>query len=160
VVAKHPTFDYAKFKPVLLDTTGRKLTSGLFEELADSDSAIKPVFKLAEWRKMYVEIADPTDYEAARVLIGSWEHWQALAANPRFAAHLKEWRAEVEVKLRSEAIAALVKQSQDIKGTAAAKWLAEHGSVPKNKRKSEEDEGDGKAQVSADAARLGLRRVK
>src|SRR5690349_13466613 len=140
-------FDYEAHRAQLIDSTGRKLTVGLFEELADPKSAIKPVFKLADWRKTYVDIADPTDYQAAMLLIGSWEHWQALVQNPSFFAHLEVWRREVEVKVRSEAIINLVKQSATPKGTPAAKWLAEAGFVPRNMRnKKQREEGEGAAQ--------------
>lgn len=158
-MAKHEPFDYEKYRPVLLDSTGRKLTSGLFEELADPASSVKPVFKLADWRRIYVEIADPTDYQAARVLIGNWDHWEALAANPRFKEHLELWRKEVEVKLRSEAIEHLRKQARTDKGTAAAKWLAERGEAPAKRGrpvKGAPEEPDHRSAIRDDAKRLGL----
>jgi hypothetical protein len=135
---KHDTFDYDKFKPVLLDSTGRKLTVGLFHELADPDATVKPVFYLSDWRKIYVDIADPTGYRAADALIGNWEHWLALCANQRFKAELDSWNEEVAVKLASEAISALVKQSKGPQGTTAAKWLAEKGYAPKTKGNKKE----------------------
>ena len=154
-------FDYDTYKPVLLDSTGRKLTIGLFEELADPGSASKPVFKLSDWRKVYVDIADPTGYEAHIVLIGNWEHWQALVENKRFAAELEKWNKEVEIKLRSQAIKNLVKQSKTDKGTAAAKWLAEAGYAPKQSRKKQQTEEDGdSSRVSGDLKRLGIHAVK
>lgn len=159
-------FDYEAFKHVLIDTTGRKLTTGLFEELADPASSIKPVFKLADWRKTYVELSDPTEYKAAMVLIGDWEHWQALLTSKPFLAELEQWRREVEVKVRSEAIVEIVKQSKGNKGTMAAKWLAEAGFSPRDKRnKKQREEGDSaeqeaKSKVAEDAKRLGLSLVK
>lgn len=157
----YPPFDYEKFKPVLLDSTGRRLTVGLFEELSDGDGSTKPVFKLADWRKVYVDIADPTDYEAAMVLIGNWEHWLALVENKRFYAELVKWRQEVDVKLKSAAIKNLVKQSKSDKGTAAAKWLAEHGYADKAKKtKKQEDADPDNSRVGSDAKRLGLAIVK
>lgn len=159
-------FDYAAFKHVLVDSTGRKLTTGLFEELADPGSAAKPVFKLSDWRATYVAVADPTDYRAAMVLIGNWEHWQALLTSKPFVEHLEQWRREVEVLLRSEAIVELVKQSKGSKGTMAAKWLAEAGFVKRDKRdkKNREDdestEREAKSKVAEDAKRLGLKVVR
>lgn len=108
---------------LVTDSTGRKLTVGLFQELSEPTSP----FTLADWRKVYVELADPTDYKAALVLIGNWDHWQALLGCKPFTAELEKWRAEVDAKLRSEAIEQLRKQSRTDKGTAAAKWLAEEG---------------------------------
>jgi hypothetical protein len=150
--------DYAAIKHLLVDSTGRKLTSGLFFELADPASGIPPQFKLSEWRTEYVRIADPTDYKAAMALIGSWEHWEALVANPRFREHLEQWRKEVDVKLRSEAIAALRAQSKSATGVAAARWLAEQGGVPKNKgRQPKSDKPDsGESFAKDDAKRLSI----
>lgn len=156
------TFDYAAHKPLLCDSLGRRLTTGLFEELADPSTATKPVFKLAEWRKRYVELADPTDYKAAMELIGDWDHWCALVANPVFKAILEDWRKEVVVKLKSEALIELRKRAKTENGTAAAKYLAEMGDEKKktvsrttrNNKAVEED------RVAADAARIGLKAVK
>lgn len=159
-------FDYAAFKHVLIDSTGRKLTTGLFEELADPASSIKPVFRLSDWRKTYVELADPAEYQSAMALIGNWEHWQALLTSTPFVAQLEQWRKEVEVKLRSEAIGELVKQSRGAKGTMAAKWLAEAGFVQRDKRNKKQreeasaSEQESKSIVAADAKRLGLKMVK
>ena len=88
---------------------------------------------LQDWRKRFVAIADPTEYRAAIDLVGSWEEWQ------RFKKEWKEfrdvilidWLAEVEIKLRSEAISNMCTQAVDPKGTAAAKWIAEGRYRPK-----------------------------
>lgn len=152
-------FSYEKNKAQLLDSTGRKLTSGLFEELADPASSVKPIFKLSDWREAYVRISDPTDYKAALELIGSWEHWEALVANPRFKEHLDSWRKEVEVKLRSEAIAHLRNQARTDKGVAAAKWLAEQGQEPKKKPGRPVANDPDRNKVNDDAKRLGLLKV-
>jgi len=152
-------YPYEANKAKLLDVTGRKLTSGLFEELADPTSGYTPLFKLSDWRKVYVHIADPTDYEAAKTLIGSWEHWEALAANPRFKEHLESWRKEVAVKLRSQAIAHLRSQAATDKGTAAARWLAEQGLDARKTTRKREDKDPDQSRVNDDAKRLGLLKV-
>lgn len=159
-------YDYEANKHKLVDSTGKRLTTGLFEELIDDRTTVVPVFKLSEWRKVYVEVADPTDYNAAAVLIGNWDHWLLLADNPAFRCHLDTWRKEVEVKLRSMAILELVKQSRTPKGTQAARWLAERGWGKRDMRKkgAKEEEEQANAEVAGrvkdDAKRLGLRAVK
>jgi hypothetical protein len=155
-------FDYEKNKHLLCDSTGRRMTLGLFEELADPASAYKPVFKLSEWKKKYIAISDPTDYKAAMELIGDWDHWLLLMDKQAFASVVAGWRAEVQVKIRSEAIEQMKKQSRSDKGTAAAKWLAENGVVPRNigrPRKEQKEEADS-ARARDDAKRLGLSIVK
>lgn len=160
-------YDYEANKDKLHSSNGQKLTTSLFEELARDDVAAKPVFKLSDWRKKYVDIADPSDYQAALELIGDWDHWQLLLKSPPFAGEVAKWRLEVEAKVRSEAIRQLMKQSRLPTGTAAAKWLAEAGFVKeRDKRKKndkQDDEGaarEARSRVSDDAKRLGLAVVK
>lgn len=152
-------FDYKKNKHLVCDTTGRRLTVGLFKEW---DNPTAP-FSLETWHETYIRISDPTGYNAALELIGDWDHWQLLVANKRFSAELDEWNKEVAIKLSSEAIKQLVSHSKQKHGVAAAKWLAEHGFVLKNsKRKKEQQEADDsldkeiRKNVAADAKRLGL----
>lgn len=159
-------YDYEANRHLLHSANGNKLTTGLFEEFSRDDTTVTPLFKLSDWRKTYVELADPTGYEAAMQLIGSWEHWLALMESPAFRMHVDRWNQEVEVKLRSEALKQLMKQSRLPTGTAAAKFLAEAGFVERDKRKKkdkEQDDAAGKAaksKVADDAKRLGLSVVK
>lgn len=159
-------YDYAKNKSKLIDSRGVRLTVGLFEELNDGSSGVKPVFKLSDWRKKYVELADPTGYQAAMELLGDWEHWLLIIKSPSFAPHLAQWNVELEIKLRSEGIKQLLKQCKLPTGISAAKWLAEAGFIERDKRtkkgKQEEEAAarDSKANVAADAKRLGLVSVK
>jgi hypothetical protein len=153
-------YDWEANKKKLLDSTGRKLTVGLFVELTDNPATA--VFMLSDWREKYVAISDPTDYKAAAALIGSWDHWQALVANKAFNAELVKWREEVHVKLKSEALDLLRKHAKGPQGTGAAKWLAEGGLSPRKPgrpKKEEEDEPETN-RVSADAKRLGFSVVK
>ena len=82
---------------------------------------------LEDWRARFVAIADPTEYRGGIELLGSWKAWQSFKRNwPEFRDKiLIGWLAEVEVKLRSEAIGNLCEQAATEKGSAAAKWIAE-----------------------------------
>ena len=159
-------YDYEANRDKLHSSTGHKLTTSLFEELTREDVAAKPVFKLSEWRKVYVDVADPTDYAAALELIGSWDRWLALIESPAFAKEVDKSRLEVEAKLRSEGMKQLMKQARLPTGTAAAKWLAEAGFIERDKRKKKDKQDDektlkeAKTKVSEDAKRLGLSLVK
>jgi hypothetical protein len=148
-------FDYEKDGHTLCDATGRRVTVGLFKELADPASAFKPPFTLKEWRKRYVAIADPTDYKAAMELLGDWEHWQLLMSKEAFAKEVAAWREEVHIKLKSLGIEEMKKQAKTPKGTAAAKWLAENGVVPKNRvgRPNKELKDDSNPSRARDDAR-------
>jgi hypothetical protein len=153
-------YDYEANKSKLLDSTGRRITSGLFHEL--NDSGVTPVFYLKDWKKVYVDIADPTEYETAMELIGDWDHWKILRSNPIVAAHFDEWAKEVETKVRSKAIKQMMIQSKTDKGAAAARWLAEAGFVLEKRPKKVNDEAAREAaeRTAADAQRLGIHLVK
>lgn len=152
-------FDYEANKHLVCTADGRRLTVGLFEELSRDDVLAKPPFRLSDWHKTYVEVGDLTGYKAAEVLLGNWEHWLLLCKAPAFAAVLKEWNEEVSVKLRSEALANLVKQSKLPTGTAAAKQLL---AIAEGKKvmKEADPAKDVQRKVSDDAKRLGLALVK
>ncbi len=74
----------------------------------------------------YMDIADPTEYQVAVQLFGSWAHWEALKGSKWFMTHLKSWRVELAVKLESERYHEMLSQVPSHKtGVAATKWLAE-----------------------------------
>jgi len=64
-------------------------------------------------RRLYVSMADPTEYLFASEYLDGWAHWKKLSSAAFFQDHLKEWREELDVKLRA---ASLLK----IRETAAA----------------------------------------
>ena len=109
-------------------TVSRFPSKGKFTQYND-----KGTEDLEEWRKQFVAIADPTEYNAAITLAGSWSEWQRIKREwPEFRDKiLIDWLAEVEVKLRSEAIGNLCQQALDPKGSAAAKWIAEGSYKPR-----------------------------
>lgn len=143
-------FDWIANKALVTDSTGRRLTVGLFRELSGEPSS---PFSLEDWRRVYTDLADPTDYKAAMALIGQWEHWTMLLDCKPFMEHLEKWRAEVVVKLRSEGVEQLRRQAKDLKGTAAAKWLAEQGP---HKRPAKKQNNDVNSRVARDAKLLKL----
>ena len=145
-------FDWEANKAIVTDSTGRRLTVGLFEELSGPPAP----FLLSTWHRVYVDVCDPTDYKAAMVLIGQWEHWTMLLECKAFMVELEKWRKEVEVKLRSEGVIELRRQAKDIKGTAAAKWLAEQGVVKTKGRVPKNMEDNSAAKIASDAKRLKL----
>lgn len=75
-------------------------------------------------KRLYLDCSDPTEYEFAIRVFGDWPHWQRLAGAPFFRPHIEQWRDELEIKLRSEAIRT-VKNASDKADITSAKWLAE-----------------------------------
>lgn len=154
------SYDYEANKDKLVQN-GRMLTVALFEEFQRDNVDVTPIFKLADWRKVYVAAGDPTGYKAAMELIGSWDHWMALCKSPLFAAELAKWEAELDEKIRSEAIKEMVATSKTREGTTAAKWLAE-GRYKQKKRalKNTEEESTSVRNLKQDAERLGIKAIK
>ena len=162
-------FDYDANRSRVRDANGRMLTVGLFKELARPDVASTPIFSLDDWRRTYVRVCDPTEYETAMVLIGNWEHWLAIRSNRKLAAIMDEWRQEVEIKLRSRGVRDLISLagSKNPGASGAAKFLAEGGFVEdkrlntkEGKAREEEIRQQVKDRTAQDVERLGLKLVK
>jgi len=162
-------FDYETIRAHVRSAYGVLTTLNLFRELADSRVKFPPPFSIKEWRKRYIEIADPTEYETAMVLIGNWEHWQALRGHQVIRELFDEWMQEVEIKLRSQGVRNLISVAGSTSpGSAgAAKWLAEGGFVHDERLRSkagrEKEERvleDIRKRTADDAARLNLKPKK
>lgn len=163
-----------------LDPRGVTLTKSLFFENLYDQKYLKykydPIYTFREYdhhdcyslKKLYLEMMDPTEYKVASQLFYGWKHWQKLCELEWFAPHLAEWRAELDIKLTSEACSAIAEQAAKGGKDAipAAKYLAERGWEKKSGRgrpsKAEVD-GERKKQaglrkvVDNDAARIGIK---
>ena len=77
-------------------------------------------------KRLYLEFEDPTEYEFANTVLLGWKHWQRMCENKVIRKHIDEWREELEVKLRSQAIRDAIQEAK--KGHfQAAKWVADRG---------------------------------
>jgi hypothetical protein len=120
----------------------------------------------------YMEIGDPTEYQVALRLFGSWGHWEALCKSKWFKELLTDWRNELRVRMESDRYFEMDKRAsqQDATGIQATKWLAERygdKTEAKRGRPSKEEKERHLARLShetaeedADAERLGLVSVK
>jgi len=122
-------------------------------------------------QKLYLQLApaDPTEYEFAQTVFGSWEVWKTVSSASNVKAHVARWRSEVEVKVKSEAIKAIAEEmkTNGRSSFSAAKllldkgWLdKENASQAKQKLKAKEDEDQNKQALShltEDAERLGIK---
>lgn len=135
--------------PLYKDTMGRFRTQSLFWEfkyrafipvftLKDEDHTVKGVTYIS-MRRLYLEYGDPTEYEFAMGVLGSWAHWMKITQNTLLRVYVVKWREELELKLRAEAIREVRYISQDPtnKGRlGAAKWMADKGWDKKRGRPS------------------------
>lgn len=162
------------------DAQGRFRTQSLFIETPHDSYPAK--FTLKKYDKVkdgktyislylkYMEIADPTEYQVAVRLFGSWDHWQALTRSKWFGDHLTGWREELKIRLESERYYEMQEVATKDKGSAqavqATKWLADrYGDKATAKRgrpsKAEKAQHLSKlksetAELNEDIARLGL----
>lgn len=115
---------------------GKPMTQSLFLELGynidsavytlkDNDYEYKGKLFLS-LQKLYMAIADPTEYTFATQCLLGWKHWQRICDNKQLKTHVEEWRAELEVKLRSQGVIEAIKQATT-GSFVAAKWVADGG---------------------------------
>jgi hypothetical protein len=154
-------FNYSSIKDMVLDKFGRRIVLSLFKEFVRTD--FTPLWSLNDdWKPIYLETADPTEYETAMRLIGDWEHWLAIRNHPKIKPIIDKWAKEVEVRIRSKAIRQMAKHANAVNGASAAKWMAEGTfmqRVLKNKQeKADEQEvvDEISKRVGEDMERLGL----
>ena len=124
-------------KSKLKDTMGRFLTQGLFLEinyntdlavytLDDEDKTYQGKV-YPSLKRLYLECEDPTEYQFAKKHLCGWKHWLRLLDNVVVRKHIEEWREELEVAMRSDAILAIKDMTADGSNFQAAKWLADRG---------------------------------
>lgn len=163
-------------REVLTTGVGAWRTQSLY--LETNRSALEPIMTLKEvdWEhkgvmlpslhRIYMEIADVTEYQVAMQVFGSWYGWQRQCENASIKEHIEAWREELEIAIRSAAVAAMVQVSstEGSKGTAASKYLADKGWIkrPAGAPTKEEKAGELKKQETIasntehDFKRLGL----
>lgn len=79
--------------------------------------------------RLFMEANDPEEYSFAVQHLGGWQHWKVLRESPWFRQYYDQWREELEVRFRSQAVAKIIKTAEgNTKDTlAAAKYVAEKG---------------------------------
>jgi len=163
----------SKFK----DAQNRFLTSSLFYETkydttfaiysnSEEDKEVNGVV-YPSLRKLYMEMADPTEYSFAIKYFYSWSHWLAIVNGSKpLQAMVQEWRDELEVKLRSQGVLNMIETSTSgaKEAVAASKWLSDRGwdkrkagAPSKTERIRQTKIAEAiTSEVAEDAARLGL----
>lgn len=93
------------------------------DEDKEYEGVIYPSLKL-----LYLGMGDITGYQFATTHLLNWKHWIRLQESDYLAPHFQEWRDELEIKMKCDAIDLIREQSEaEGKGFQAAKWLAEGG---------------------------------
>lgn len=123
-------------KSLMKDSTGRYLTQSIFLEILYNDKVALYTLKdddhmhrgklFPSLKKLYLAHEDPTEYSFAITHLAGWQHWQRICSNAQLGKHVDEWREELELKLRSQAVRDIIDNSAD-GSYQASKWLADRG---------------------------------
>lgn len=138
------------------DSMNRFRTFSLFKETNKFTDNYEAVFVLHEddkdlpsLKRIYLSYEDPTEYQFALDVFDSWDHWERLTNCTFFKPYIKQWREELEVKIRSNAIKEIKQTAKTSKGFAAQKWLAEKGWQPNGKGRPRKEDVEREARVQA-----------
>ncbi len=123
-------------KALLRASNNRALTQGLFlEHKWDGDTAVftldaedkvyngKTFYSL---KKLYLEHEDVVEYDFATTYLLGWAHWQRICKNKQFTKIVDEWRAELELRLRSQGVKGVLELTAT-GNFQACKWIADKG---------------------------------
>jgi hypothetical protein len=154
------------------DSRNRELTKGLFQEYAYLSNAT-PVYTLKEddytlngvtypsLKRLYLEEEDLSEYVFAKKYLNSYRQWKKLQNVTEIAPHIEEWREELEIKIRSKALKAMIDTAlfEGSKGTAAAKYILDKGWA-KSSAKKDSEQKDKVIEKSMPNLEVFLQRVK
>lgn len=122
-------------KSKMQDVMGRYITQSLFLEIGYNEESVYTLKENDHFhngknypslKRLYIEMADPTEYEFATTYLMGWKHWLRLCENKQLRKHIDEWREELEVKLRCRGVKDVMRSAQS-GNYQAAKWLADRG---------------------------------
>ena len=132
-------------KNIFRNPMGRRYLRALFfEEVGEDKSTVVYTLKREDHLgypslyRLYMETADPTEYQFALRHLDGWSHWKELSAAEWFKPFIDEWRHELEVMLRSKALSAVLTVADDKSNNRsynANKYLLEGGWKPVEKSK-------------------------
>lgn len=107
------------------DSINRWVTVGLFEETAGPNKEFV-CMTIDEARQLFIECDDMTGYVFCTQYLGGYQHWKAILSSPKLEPYIEEWKEELEVKKRSEALNRIEREAQT-GHFQANKFLADRG---------------------------------
>lgn len=123
-----------------------RYTKGLFFEMTLPETRGSAIYTLKDWDhevdgkvykslyRLYMEVNDPTEYKFAVAHLDGWEHWEILTNCSWFKPYVERWRRELELRMKSEALARIMRESKTSgkESFQASKYLLEKGWEPKD----------------------------
>jgi hypothetical protein len=123
-------------REAFLDSAQKPLTQALFLELGGYSSYALYTVKdydheykgklYPSIKKIYLEISDPTEYLFVQKCFLNWRHWVRICENVMIKNHIDEWREELEIKLRCNAVNSTIAMAGQ-GSFQAAKWVSDRG---------------------------------
>jgi len=117
------------------DNTKHLRTKCHFREFPHNsrELGVEPVFTLRDWdtdgcislRRVYLEVSDPTEYEFAQKVFGSWDVWLRVREAHWFQDTYLKMKRELEAKVTSMGYREI--EAKADKHVSAAKYLADKG---------------------------------
>jgi hypothetical protein len=186
LIKQRKNMELSDFHHLMKDERGIMRTTSLFWESrrdTSDDPKFAPIFTLKpqDWEKdgvLYISIKaiyftydhiPGYEYNFAMDVFGSWDHWVKLTKSS-LRNEFQAWRDEMDMKLKAEAIQHMIKasRSNDAKGVAAAKYLADKGYLQNKKGRPSKDDitwerkqlAREASDIMGDAERLGIKIVK
>lgn len=140
-------------KNKLKDEKNRYIVQGLFlEDRYNTDLAVYTYdgqdkeYKgkiYPSLKRLYLEHADPVEYDFAVTHLFDWPHWKRLCANKTVGAHIYDWREELALKLASEGVLSLINLATEKDSYQASKYLADRGWDVKEKGRPSKESIEG-----------------
>ena len=146
---------FSKYHALMKDTQGRYRTSSLFWETRNvlNEDRIEPIFTIKNkpytvpssnkktlvtypsLKEIYLSYdhVPGCEYEFALDLFGCWDHWKVLFNSATMRDHISEWREELAIRLKANAIKKIMEasNSESAIGVNAARYLADEGYLPR-----------------------------
>lgn len=171
----------AELMPYFKDVRNKWLTIALFEETCEDPAKYPPLFTLKEddtascvsLRRLYMAMADVTEYKFAEYCLGGWDHWQEiLKSRNLLLPTIEKWRRDLDLHLRATYLAKIseIAESDGPVALQATKYLLETttGIKPSKRGRPSKMEKEAAIQeelrdsdeIRRDMERLGIKLVK
>lgn len=124
---RHPNTNSRYLKGLFFEQTGADKSTVVYT-LKDSDHEGYPSLY-----RFYMEVNDPTEWKFAQEYLDGWEHWEMLTSCTWFKPYIARWRKELELRMKSEALARIMRESKTTskESFSANRYLLEKGWEPK-----------------------------
>lgn len=160
------------------NASGAYLLRGLFYETTGADKT-GVIYTLKDethegypsLKELYMKVGDLTEYHFAIGFLGGVDHWEKLCESSWFKPYVDQWRRELELRFKAEALARIIEESRrDLSPSkfTANKYILEKGWEPKESTKrgrpskqsirdAAHDILQGTSQIVDDFERLGIK---